>query len=87
MTPLKCPGVGRDKGCAAALAFYFSRPVTDDEMRFLHKVVQRTVACMPKTPSLRLVGSSEEACPGHVASDIDPKVCGQCGVHIDSLRQ
>lgn len=30
--------------------------------------------------------STEEACPGHIASGIDPKVCGRCGVHIDSLR-
>jgi hypothetical protein len=29
---------------------------------------------------------SEESCPGHVASDNDAKVCGRCGIHIDSLR-
>ncbi len=45
--PLKCPGVGRDKDNISALQFYFSRKVTDDEMRFLHEVVQRAVACMP----------------------------------------
>lgn len=45
--PLKCPGVGRDKDCISALQFYFSRPVTDDEMRFLHEVMQRAVACLP----------------------------------------
>jgi hypothetical protein len=28
----------------------------------------------------------EEACPGHVASRFDRKVCGLCGIHIDSLR-
>ena len=28
----------------------------------------------------------EDECPGHVASIMDPKVCGQCGTHIDSLR-
>lgn len=28
----------------------------------------------------------EEACPSHVASVADPKVCGRCGIHIDSLR-
>lgn len=28
----------------------------------------------------------EEECPGHVASDTDPKVCQHCFVHIDSLR-
>jgi hypothetical protein len=47
--PLKCPGVGRDKDCVSALQFYFSRPVTDDEMRFLHDVMQRAVACMWKS--------------------------------------
>lgn len=29
---------------------------------------------------------TEESCPGHVASGADAKVCGRCGVHIDSLR-
>lgn len=28
----------------------------------------------------------EGVCPGHVASRFDPKVCGLCGVHVDSLR-
>lgn len=28
----------------------------------------------------------EDDCPGHVASDHDPRICGRCGVHIDSLR-
>lgn len=28
----------------------------------------------------------EEDCPGHVASISDPKICGRCGTHIDSLR-
>lgn len=30
--------------------------------------------------------TSEEDCPGHVASRLDPKICGRCGVHIDSMR-
>jgi hypothetical protein len=46
---LKCPGVGRDKDCISALQFYFSRKVTDDEMRYLHEVMQRAVACLPTT--------------------------------------
>lgn len=49
--PLKCPGVGRDKDCISALQFYFSRKVTDDEMRFLHEVMERAVACMPNMAS------------------------------------
>lgn len=28
----------------------------------------------------------ENECSGHVASTHDAKVCGRCGVHIDSLR-
>lgn len=28
---------------------------------------------------------SEENCPGHVAAEHDPKVCGRCGVHVDSF--
>lgn len=54
MIPLKCPGVGRDKECVSALAFYFSRRVTDDEMRFLHDVMQRAAICMPATISSRI---------------------------------
>lgn len=45
---LRCPGVGRDKDNICALQFYFSRPVSDDEMRFLHDVIKRAVACMPE---------------------------------------
>ena len=30
--------------------------------------------------------AAEDNCPGHYASDADAKVCGNCGVHIDSLR-
>lgn len=44
---LSCPGVGRDKDCVSALEFYFSRRVTDDEMRFLKDVIDRAVVCMP----------------------------------------
>jgi hypothetical protein len=29
---------------------------------------------------------TEENCPGHVASARDPKICGRCGTHIDSMR-
>lgn len=36
---------------------------------------------LPEAP-----GFTEEACPGHVASESDPRVCGRCGAHIDSLR-
>lgn len=28
----------------------------------------------------------EQNCPGHVASEKNPKICGRCGIHIDSLR-
>ena len=44
---LKCPGCGRDGENAKALVFYLNRAVTNDEMRFLHEVMQRAVATMP----------------------------------------
>ena len=28
----------------------------------------------------------EDECPGHVASEVDSKICGRCGTHLDSLR-
>lgn len=43
--PLRAPGCGRDAENERALIFSFSRRVTDDEMRFLHEVVQRACAC------------------------------------------
>lgn len=46
--PLKCPGCGRDGENDHALCFYFSRPVTDNELRFLHDVMQRAAECMPE---------------------------------------
>lgn len=27
-----------------------------------------------------------DCCPGHVGSEIDPKICERCGTHVDSLR-
>lgn len=41
---LKVPGVDRDAENDKVLVFSFSRRVTDDEMRFLHEVMRRTVA-------------------------------------------
>lgn len=46
--PLKCNGVGRDKDCISALQFYFSRPVSDEEMRFLKDVISRAAVCLPE---------------------------------------
>lgn len=30
--------------------------------------------------------TDEDNCPGHVAHRFNRKLCGRCGVHIDSLR-
>ena len=56
MIRLECPGVGRDKDNIAALEFYFNRRVTDEEMRFLHDVMRRAVACSPIPGALDRVG-------------------------------
>jgi hypothetical protein len=42
--PLKCPGIGRDAENEKSICLYFNRKITDDEMRYLHKVVERAVA-------------------------------------------
>lgn len=34
----------------------------------------------------RVPAYTEETCPGHVAAAHDGKICGNCGIHIDSLR-
>ncbi len=56
---LRCPGIGRDAENQKALCFYFNRPVSDDEMRFLHEVVQRAVAISMASPGD--VGSHDAA--------------------------
>lgn len=45
--PLRCPGVCRVEDNDQALMFFFSRPVSDDELRYLHEVMQRATMCNP----------------------------------------
>ena len=45
--PLRCHGVGRDDENPKGLVACFSRPVTDDELRYLCEVLQRAAACNP----------------------------------------
>jgi hypothetical protein len=47
--PLKLIGVGRDIDApGGALSFYFNRSPSDDEMRFLHECMERSVALIPE---------------------------------------
>ncbi len=57
MSKLKCSGVGRDKDNEQFLFFAFSRKPTDDEMRYLHEVMERAAVCSPckQEPELRIV--------------------------------
>lgn len=43
------------------------------------RATQRAVGAMIET-------ALDDDCCGHVASAEDPKICGRCGIHIDSLR-
>lgn len=53
---LKCNGIGRDKDNDQFLFFAFNRKPTDDEMRYLHEVMERAAVCCPYTlPNLKLV--------------------------------
>jgi hypothetical protein len=50
---LRCNGVARDKDDKCELRFHFNRWVTDNEMRYLHEVMQRAAACMPEDIEVR----------------------------------
>jgi len=45
---MKCPGIGRNAEWPKSLLFYFDNVPTDDQMRYLHEVMQRACACMPE---------------------------------------
>ena len=46
---MKCPAIGRNADWPKSLLFYFDSVPTDDQMRYLHEVMQRACACMPET--------------------------------------
>lgn len=60
--------------------------------QIMEAVINRTVSAaedLPARPGPELHKPprfTEDNCPGHVASDHDPKVCARCGIHSDSLR-
>lgn len=43
LEPVAIQGVGRDAENEKSLCFYFDRKPTDDEMRYLHEMMQRAV--------------------------------------------
>lgn len=49
---IKCSGIGRDAGNEKSLCFYFNRKPTDDEMRYLHDVMQRSSAERPSRSAM-----------------------------------
>lgn len=63
VSQLKCPGAGRDAENPKAVVFYFDRPVSDDELRYLHEVMRRAAACNPTKAAerhLRLIQEQGE---------------------------
>lgn len=42
--------------------------------------------CAPAACHGDLLLCVANACPGHIASENDPKVCVRCGVHVDEER-
>src|SRR6185437_15107724 len=69
--PLRCPGVGRDADNEQSLCFYFNRKPTDDEMRFLHEVMQRAAVCMRVTRAARIAKADfvKKVAPRFIAFD------------------
>lgn len=45
---VRCNGIGRNADWPKSLVFYFDRVPTNDQMRYLHEVIQRACACMPE---------------------------------------
>lgn len=33
----------------------------------------------------KVAAQREQNCPGHIASDQNPKICARCGVHVNNL--
>jgi hypothetical protein len=50
---LRCNGVARDKDDEHELCFHFNRRVTDNELLYLHEVMQRAATCMPEDIEVR----------------------------------
>lgn len=78
----------------AALASLVDRDLSyiDGEVRgIMHSDIIKARAVLaaideqPPAPATAYL-YTEEACPKHVASTTDKKVCGNCGVHVDSFR-
>jgi hypothetical protein len=76
---LKCGATSREQ-CRFPFAGLAGRPV-DDACRYPPKRWIDPVRTLDEGFEF-----SEENCPGHVAAAHDPKVCGRCGVHVDSFR-
>lgn len=60
------------------VAIYFSY----DELKTIREALAHEAA--RELDTAREV--NEWSCPGHIASENDPKICARCGVHINSLR-
>jgi hypothetical protein len=48
LAPMRCNGVGRNAEWPKSLLFYFSSVPTDEQMRYLQKVMARAAACIPE---------------------------------------
>lgn len=50
------------------------------------KIAELSLSADDRRAAASLIAFTEEDCPGHIASAGNPKICGRCGIHIDSLR-
>ena len=53
------------------------------------ELLQGFTGAMPMDMEVRAFCANhygEDECPRHVASESNPKICGRCGTHVDSLR-
>ena len=74
-------GVGDDRSAFVVRGSILKSARKDNAPSHLH--LHWLTHWMPLPPKPKF---TEQTCPGHIASDDDAKVCGRCGIHIDSLR-
>ncbi|WP_054310000.1 hypothetical protein [Mesorhizobium sp. 1M-11] len=70
------------KTYAADGAFHSAARILSDLAEKVQEHADYCDACLAEM----MARVPEEDCPGHVSSIMDPKVCGRCGTHVDSLR-
>lgn len=82
------PSISRQIGAKLIAMAHRAEHIQSDPAVLQKSLDDLKAACAKKPPAIdkAQLQWSEENCPGHVAWSVNPKICANCGVHIDSLR-